>query len=109
MDSYERRLTEEFAEWVYRFRIETSINYDGQYLVVCRNRYVDGEWQSEWLTRDGWEPYAEFESFDYSKMISMSGLEMHRERDIVKRVTKEMHRAMVKMADGQVERVRAET
>lgn len=84
---------EQFADWVYRFRIDQPVNRDVVVLVCVRNRYVDDEWENEVLTVDGWQRYNSYEVLP-SNLPEMTGLEMRSDRQAIARLLDDVRRVL---------------
>lgn len=91
-------IEDRYKNWVYRFRVEDPVNRDAKILVAIRERCVevDGqmEWQHEVLTTEGWTPYAEYESWDYDVMPTMTGLQIAQERSSMRSLVDQVTAAL---------------
>ena len=98
-------IEQEYENWVYRFRIEVPINCDGKVLIVHRDRCIEGEWEGQVLTLDGWERFAEWESYDITRLPRMGGIQMARERSSMKSLVEQVTAALQADAgvDGKVQ------
>ena len=71
---------DEYRNWVYRFRIDCPMHRDAEILMVIRDRFIEGEWQHEYLTTEGWRKHGEWEMLDVDSMPTMTGMQLHRDR-----------------------------
>lgn len=85
-------MIEHYADWVYRFRVDHPHDRDAAVLVCVRNRHVDGTWENEVLTTDGWHRYHEFEILP-DNMPTMTGLDMRLDRSRQDEMVELIHEA----------------